>query len=408
MFKSIINKFYGKPEAVKKKNPDKIHTKNLYDFSMDNQTVFAVPHENNAYAHEVLDIKPEDMLAEADVYWTYGKFHDALAIYQWWITTRGSGQPYFLDNAVQQELIASRLVDCAIQAQDFSLCADILVTLESGCYPKKFLGEQGLIALRHDPGNFFLIEFCNKYIDDASIEKIVKKESIRNESAADKKAKLWKKNRTDANKIAITDGKQKVSRIDWNFSNRGIDLLTCALKEMNDDDALRYANIAFMDIVMTEEEFKIIGNMAGTGLLENDSGGLCPELNYQIYHSVFEAMRIEASSKPTNIGIQVEMLRVLHDECDLKNYVQWLFHLSVVLFSFNGGESLKRRLIAIGKLLGPHPLWDRLSVSLDYDKIKKISQEYGFDLPRGIELKILPNIPLVLETETSESMKNPS
>lgn len=352
---------------------------------------------NGANTSAVLDL--EDMLAEADVYWTYGKFHDALMIYTWWISADGMGTPYHHALFETQKRIATRAIDCAVQAQDFKACEEILMTLRSSAYPDTFMAEQGIYALRHDPGNFFLIEFCNAYEENAEvIEKITERAAIRAESETEKKAKLWKKNRTDANKIAITEGKSKVSRITWNFSDRGVDLLKTVLHSMNNDDALQYATIAFSEIEMTAEEARIIGNMAGTGLLEDDAGGLCPKLNSQIFESVFSAMRTEVITRPQNLGIQVEMLRVLHDEGDLSRYAQWLFHLHVVLVSFGGGVELRRRLLAAGKLLGPHPLWDILSSGpMPYMEMVQISNQYKWPMPAKIGTDIRPSELLVHE-----------
>ncbi len=342
----------------------------------------------------------DDMLAEADVYWTYGKFHDALIIYRWWLESDGLGTPYTMDTekATEQKRVAFRAVDATVQVQDFKLCEIILIVLEKAGYPKEFLAEQGLYALKHDPSNFFLIEYCNNYTEDnATIESIVQKTVIRNETAQEKKAKLWKKNRTDANKIAVTSGKSRVSRMTWDFSDRGVDLLTTALHQMNDDDAIRYANIAFSDLTINESESRILGNLCGTGLLEDDAGGLCPSLNESIFESIFQAMVVEAHTRPQNLGIQVEILRILHDEGDLSRYAQWLFHLTVVLFRFGSGESLRRRLLAAGKLLGPHPLWDKLSTYMDVDTLKKTGAQYRLPMPWKIETELRSHVVLVSE-----------
>ena len=39
---------------------------------------------------EVDSLVADDLLGEADVYWTYGKWHDAMQIYEWWILHNGS------------------------------------------------------------------------------------------------------------------------------------------------------------------------------------------------------------------------------------------------------------------------------------------------------------------------------
>ncbi len=40
---------------------------------------------------EVDNLATDDLLGEADVYWTYGKWHDAMLIYEWWIGNNGGG-----------------------------------------------------------------------------------------------------------------------------------------------------------------------------------------------------------------------------------------------------------------------------------------------------------------------------
>lgn len=356
-----------------------------------------------AAAPPPLVLSLDDIVAEADVYWTYGRFHEAAVIYQWWLSAEGMGTPYSEANATFQKTIAHRAIDSTVQAQDFQLCEDILQGLENAKYPESFLAEQGMLALHHDPGNFFLIDFCNTYEKNPdAIERIIQKMAIRLESSEEKKAKLWKRNRTDANRIAATDGKSKVSRITWNFCGRGEDLLTHTLRRMEDDDVLRYASIAMMDVRIDADEAAAIGNLAGTALLEDDAGGLCPELNEQIFEAVFAAMRKEAITRPQNLGIQVEMLRVLHDEGRTLQYAQWLFHLSVVLFHFQSGAELKRRLLAAGKLLGSHPVWDALSAELSYERLRELSKHYDLPMPAKIGFDMVPHADLVLEHAANE------
>ncbi len=355
--------------------------------------------ESEQSAGDAAMLSMDDMLAEADVYWTYGKWHDALMIYQWWLSAAGLGAPFRESDREIQSRVARNAVDCAVQARDANLCEAILTGLDASEYPQQFLAEQGIHALRADPGNFFLIEFCNRFEASAEeIERIVEKASMRDETPKEKKDKLWRRNKMDANRIAMQQG-GSLGRITWRFSDRGEDLFTHALRQMDDDDAMRYADIVTMPIVMTDEEARIIGNLAGAGLLEDDAGGLDPQFNAQIFAAVYDAMRREALSKPENLGVQVEMLRILHDEGLAQDYALWLLHLAMTLFAVRAGDALKKRLLAVGKILGPHPVWDALSGELSFEKLDRLRRQYDAKAPEKVWSKAMPHTDLLREVE---------
>lgn len=353
---------------------------------------------NLSTENEILEITFEDMLSEAQVYWTYNKFQDAYNIYSIWLSMNGLGTPFNNDNKENQIDIATKCIDCTLQLKNFSLSEDILNLLETSLYPEEFIAKQCLICLKHDPSNFNFIEMANKYIKDADlIENIIQKESIRIDSFVEKRKKLWRKNSTDAALIAAKEEK-KISRLNWNFSNRGVDLLRYIIKNSNDDDALRFSSIALVEIKMTPEEARIIGNMAGTGLMEDDdAGGLDPVFNQDLYNSIIESMKKEVLSNPKNISIQVEMLKIFHNECDLHEYIQWFFYLSVVLHYYKSGEKLRKRLLSIGKLLGTHAAWDYLSLNLNYEILKMLAYKYNFVTPSNIFYLIENSSDLLIE-----------
>ena len=64
---------------------------------------------------EVDPLEASDLLGEADVYWTYGKWHDAMQIYEWWISNNGTGP----GNEVALQATARKYLDCAAKAMDF-------------------------------------------------------------------------------------------------------------------------------------------------------------------------------------------------------------------------------------------------------------------------------------------------
>jgi len=323
-------------------------------------------------AQQNVEISVEDLLAEADVYWTYGRFSDALPLYRWWLETTGAGTPFDPGKSLQLK-VARNAVDAATQAQDFGQCIEILKHLQAAGYPESFLAGWGLMALRVDPGNFELIAFCNQFAgigDD--IQGILKKEELRKESAAEKRARLWKRNQLDANRAAVQKG-GRLSRLTWSFVDRGGDLLSAAVAQIDDPEhAMALAAIAMTPIQMQPEERRVLATMGGVDLLDDDAGGLDPTFNAEAFAALYERMVAEVLGHPRNLGVQSELLRILHNEGLLQDYARWLLYLFLVLYaSGNAGRDLRTRLLAAGKLLGPHPLWDLLASRPDWDLLEE-------------------------------------
>ncbi|WP_241799093.1 hypothetical protein [Acidithiobacillus caldus] len=348
-------------------------------------TMPAVPQEN-------VEISVEDLLAEADVYWTYGRFSEALPLYRWWLETTGAGTPFHEGKSLQLK-VARNAVDAATQAQDFAQSVQILKHLQAAGYPESFLAGWGLMALRMDPGNFELIGFCNQFegIGD-DIQGIIKKEELRKESAAEKRARLWKRNQLDANRAVVQKG-GRLSRLTWDFVDRGRDLLAAAVAQIDDPErAMALAAIAMTPVQMNPEERQVLATMGGAGLLEDDAGGLDPAFNAEAFAALYERMVAEVLSHPRNLGVQSELLRILHNEGLLQDYARWLLYLFLVLFaSGNAGRDLRTRLLAAGKLLGPHPLWDLLASRPNWEQLEAWRCQYTVPEPAQIWQGINPH-----------------
>ncbi|MGC9128998.1 MAG: hypothetical protein ACP5GA_09760 [Acidithiobacillus sp.] len=343
-------------------------------------------------SQENVEIAVEDLLAEADVYWTYGRFSEALPLYRWWLETTGAGTPFDEGKSLQLK-VARNAVDAATQAQDFGQSIEILKHLQSAGYPESFLAGWGLMALRMDPSNFELITFCNQFqgIGD-DIQGIIKKEELRKESAAEKRARLWKRNQLDANRAVVQKG-GRLSRLTWDFVDRGGDLLAAAVAQIEDPErAMALAAIAMTPIQMSPRERQVLATMGGAGLLEDDAGGLDPAFNAEAFAALYERMTAEVLSHPRNLGVQSELLRILHNEGLLQDYARWLLYLFLVLFaSGNAGRDLRTRLLAAGKLLGPHPLWDLLASRPNWQQLETWRCQYEVPEPAQIWQGINPH-----------------
>jgi hypothetical protein len=79
--------------------------------------------------------------------------------------------------------------------------------------------------------------------------------------------------------------------------------------------------------------------------------------------SVMEYLRREMESRPMNLTVYVDYLRIAHGEGLREEYAATLLTLFSVLLSANAGSGLRRRLLASGRLLGQHWIFDFLSGS---------------------------------------------
>jgi len=103
-------------------------------------------------------------------------------------------------------------------------------------------------------------------------------------------------------------------------------------------------------------------------------------------------MVAEVLSHPRNLGVQSELLRILHNEGLLQDYARWLLYLFLVLFaSGNAGRDLRTRLLAAGKLLGPHPLWDLLASRPNWEQLEAWRCQYTVPEPAQIWQGINPH-----------------
>jgi hypothetical protein len=79
--------------------------------------------------------------------------------------------------------------------------------------------------------------------------------------------------------------------------------------------------------------------------------------------SVMAHLRREMESRPMRLTVYVDYLRIAHGEGMRDEYAATLLALFSVLLSANAGSGLRRRLLASGRLLGHHWIFDFLSGS---------------------------------------------
>lgn len=336
----------------------------------------------------------EDIIAEAEVYWAYGKWHDALALYQWWLESNGAGSP-FNQGISAQKSIAEKAIDCTIQARDSDYTLTILNIIKDAKYPDDFILQQSILALKRDPSNFKLIQFCN-YFDDAkdTINSIVKEEEIRKETMREKKDKMWKKSALDANRISTAP----VSRVSWSFVNSGTNLfkyLTTKLENPEKLDLLKLTKLSD-DLGF---ELSIIANMVGTSAIGEDRAGSNDTLEDSVFASVKQSMYDELEVYPENLGIHVELLKILHDRGLTEEYSIALLRLVSVLNTYSAGTPLKRRLLSAGKILGYSPLWDTLSSNISGLDIYTLNRRHGVYMSDKFEHRLLGGLDIIIENK---------
>jgi hypothetical protein len=116
---------------------------------------------------EVDALHQDDLLGEADVYWTYGKWHDAMQIYEWWIGNYGVG----ISNDV-----ARKYLDCAAKAMDFEAFYRMMRKLIDQNVDRVFLQDMAVFGIMRDPSNFDLIGIAEEVnVDESRIISIAQK-----------------------------------------------------------------------------------------------------------------------------------------------------------------------------------------------------------------------------------------
>ena len=299
---------------------------------------------------EVDVLVADDLLGEADVYWTYGKWHDAMQIYEWWIGNNGTG----IGNEV-----ARKYLDCAAKAMDFDAFYRMMRRLidqqvDQGVGTLQgFLQDMAVFGLMRDPSNFDLIELAEAVdVEESRIISIAQKVVDAEKAPGQRKSDLWKRNRNDAGKISggapvVGNHAGGTAGSAVNADGEGNTMLVMATSGKD------------YDSMITRHEAGIFGILCGADYLD-DSAAV---VDHWKIESVMAHLRREMECRPMRLTVYVDYLRIAHGEGMRDEYAEVLLALFSVLLSANAGSGLRRRLLASGRLLGQHGIFDFLSGS---------------------------------------------
>jgi hypothetical protein len=331
-----------------------------------------------AAVQDVDHLVTDDLLGEADVYWTYGKWHDAMQIYEWWIGNNGSGPA---------NEVARKYLDCAAKAMDFDAFYRMMRKLIDLQVEQAFLQDMVVFGLMRDPGNFDLIGIAEVIeVEESRIISIAQKVVDAEKTPGQRKSDLWKRNRNDAGRLS-----------------NGIGALPGAGGAVSAD----VANLKLVigtgskdfDSVVSRAEANLFGSLCGESYLD-DSAAV---VDHWKIESVMEHLRREMESRPMRLTVYVEYLRIAHGEGMRDEYAQVLLSFFSVLLSANAGSGLRRRLLASGRLLGQHWIFDFLSGSQGQKFMEvahKVLDMPSVYVPESAWVKSTEWMqPLVLETE---------
>lgn len=291
---------------------------------------------------EVDSLVADDLLGEADVYWTYGKWHDAMPIYEWWILHNGS------DPANE---VARKYLDCTAKAMDFDAFHRMMRSLIERRIDRTFLQEMAIFGLMRDPSNFDLIGIAETVeVEESRIIRIAQKVVDAEKTSGQRKADLWRRNRTDAGRIASG----KAATITGDDAHHSADV-----RPLGHLPLLRATSGKDFDDAVSRHDGDIFGILCGESFLD-DSAAVVDRWKIE---SVLRHLRREMESRPLRLTVYVDYLRIAHGEGMREEYAEALLALFSVLLSANAGGGLRRRLLASGRLLGQHWIFDFLSGS---------------------------------------------
>ena len=307
----------------------------------------------NPKNQEVDNLATDDLLGEADVYWTYGKWHDAMQIYEWWIGNNGTGS----GNEVALQATARKYLDCAAKAMDFEAFYRMMEKLIGQNADQAFLQDMAVFGLMRDPSNFDLIGIAEAVeVEESRIISIAQKVVDTEKTPGQRKADLWKRNRNDAGRLAADRLETLPAKAGGGFAadmsspgggeEQGFALVVATSGKDYDDTISRH-------------EAGIFGILCGESYLD-DSAAV---VDHWKIESVMEHLRREMESRPMRLTVYVDYLRIAHGEGMRDEYAATLLALFSVLLSANAGSGLRRRLLASGRLLGQHWVFDFLSGS---------------------------------------------
>ena len=331
-------------------------------------------------SQEVDRLLDDDLLGEADVYWTYGKWHDAMQIYEWWIGNHGSGT---------SNEVARKYLDCAAKAMDFDAFYRMMRRLIDQHVDQAFLQDMAVFGLMRDPSNFDLIGIAEAVnVEESRIISIAQKVVDAEKTPGQRKSDLWKRNRNDAGSLASDQSSSTTPR----DSGPGCALVVATSGEDYQDTS-----------GFSSHQAQVFGILCGADYLD-DSAAV---MDHSKIESVMEHLRREMESRPMRLTVYVDYLRIAHGEGMRDEYAKVLLALFSVLLSANAGSGLRRRLLASGRLLGQHWIFDFLSGSQGREfmavahKVQKTSSVY---VPEKSWAKSKEwSLPLVLEKEMSDA-----
>ncbi|WP_156103889.1 hypothetical protein [Acidithiobacillus ferrivorans] len=291
----------------------------------------------------------DDLLGEADVYWTYGKWHDAMQIYEWWIGNNGAGPA----NEVALQAVARKYLDCAAKAMDFDAFYRMMRRLIDLQVEQAFLQDMVVFGLMRDPGNFDLIGLAEAVeVEESRVISIAQKVVDAEKTPSQRKSDLWKRNRNDAGRLAAGTGSAGTHLQDTilpTASHGPGCALVVATSAKDYQDMLGFGS----------HHAQLFGILCGADFLD-DSAAV---VDHWKIESVMAHLRREMEARPMKLTVYVDYLRIAHGEGLRDEYAEVLLALFSVLLSANAGSGLRRRLLASGRLLGQHWIFDFLSGS---------------------------------------------
>ncbi|MBU2764914.1 hypothetical protein HAP94_01580 [Acidithiobacillus ferrivorans] len=330
---------------------------------------------------EVDHLATDDLLGEADVYWTYGKWHDAMQIYEWWISSNGTGPTLAGSDrnevalhavalqAVALQAVARKYLDCAAKAMDFDAFYRMMRKLIDLQVEQAFLQDMVVFGLMRDPGNFDLIGLAEVVeVEESRIISIAQKVVNAEKTPGQRKSDLWKRNRNDAGRLAAgglaagwlaADGLAAVAA-EGTYTNHGSGCaLVVATSAKDYQDMLGFGSHQARALSARALSAQLFGILCGADFLD-DSAAV---VDHWKIESVMAHLRREMESRPMKLTVYVDYLRIAHGEGLRDEYAEALLALFSVLLSANAGSGLRRRLLASGRLLGHHWIFDFLSGS---------------------------------------------
>lgn len=278
------------------------------------------------------ELDGDDILAEADVYWTYGKWWDAIDLYKWWINAYGIGE----DNKV-----GFKYFECCVKAsaeEPLLKMARQLIAKNTNNQMDEFLKSVAIMGLMYNPSSFELIKLANDvHVEADKIEAIAVKVVNTRETPAEKKQKLWRNTKKQAQNIT-----QQKGSVDY---TENLPLV------------LNGAHLTTIDL-------SIISQNGVYTLLSPDVLDDYAYKSNDLLHLVLSGMNHVIESNAKNLGLLVDGLFITHNDGLRTDYALLLLRLFTVLSIYNAGKSLKRRLLAMGKLLGYNPIFDQMNTGI--------------------------------------------